>query len=254
MRLFDDKTKKEKPPEQKAKPENKAEPAEMPGVISRPSVVYVRALRNPIYDTEYARPRCNPMSFMLRPMGQPNVMGNVKTDVDTNMMQCGCLCTPMFFDWYRWRTEFSPDVPFEQLLAFRFASRLNFRFGSRIWFSVPLSYVPFTAYRGIEELKQIAPVLIDPDTLLKFKEAWDKAQVVKEGEEPAGADLLKDCCGVYQTEEARKVMMLDDRPYRIRSQELFCAEVYTNWDAPLNLPQQSFAVRLYLEGFLFVPL
>lgn len=222
-------------------------------LFSRPAPPeHARALRNPIYDTEWVLPGGNPLRLFQGPMGQMNARGLVKTDLDTNLWLSGQLVSPVMFDWYQWRTEFSPNVPFEAVLNFRFASRLFFRFGERVWFSVPLSYVPFTAYRSAKEIKQIAPVLFTPDTLIRFAEAWDKAQIVKPGEEPKGADLLKDPCGIYKTEESRLVLKQDNRPVRIKAGELFAAEIWTDWTAPFLFPGNDCAVRLYLEGFIYV--
>jgi len=215
-------------------------------------ITVLRVLTNPLYDTEWVVPKGpESLELMVRPIGQANTLGNTKTEVDTNMVCVSCLPTPMKFDWYRLRTEFSPDVSFEEILAYRFASRLGFRFGERQWFSYPLSFVPFTAYRGIEEIRQIAPVLCSTNSVERFQEAWDKADIVEAGKEPAAAKLLKDPRGIYRTEEARMVTLSGERDLRIRSNENFTFTVTTNWDAPLALPKKNFAIRLYMEGLLY---
>jgi len=215
---------------------------------------YSRALRQPLFDTEWVLPESyrGPARLFCRPMGQCNDLNRAKTEVDTNLTMGGQLPVPTMFDFFRWRTEFSPDVPFEQVLGFRFASRLAFRFGPKIWWSVPLSFVPSMAYRSIEELKQIAPVLVCENTLERFAEAWAKAEIVRPGKEPKAAELLRDPRGIYRTEESAMVTKITGRPYRIKPNDTFSAEVSTDWDHPGKMPKDNFAVRLYLEGLLYV--
>lgn len=215
--------------------------------------VYLRELRQPLYDTEWCVRGSghNPVHLFMRPMAQPNMRGDTKTDIDTNMVMCGQLPTPIQFDWWTWRTEFSPNVSIDLIRNFRFCSRLDFQFGERIWFSVPLSYIPFSAFAGIEELRQAVSVLVVEDKN-KFEAAWEKARIVK----PKDIENLTDEFRkqnrheIYRTELARNVCSQRGRPWRIKPAESFVCRLLTNWDAPFALPDEI-AVRLYLEGYLY---
>jgi hypothetical protein len=213
-------------------------------------------LKNPIFDTEYAGPGRELTSLFLRPMGQANAVGRAKTWGDTNLTQSSLLGSPCEFDWFQWRMEFDPSVPLQNVLAFRFFSRLSFRFCDRAWFSTPLSYVPFTSYRSAEEIKQVVSVLVCENTKILFSEAWDKATIFKPGERLPEVgefgEVVKDRVNIYRTEDARRIDYAN-RPIRIKSLENFAAEVHTDWGASAMLPKEDFAVRLYLEGLLYAP-
>jgi hypothetical protein len=211
-----------------------------------------------LYDTEVFGPGISgPNTLFAHPIGGPNSAGRVKTEADTNMTMSSTLPFLLYFDWHAWRTEFATDVPFEQVLAFRFYSRIRFFFTSPLktdWFSVPLSYLPLSAYREIEALKEIAPVLVSYDSLERFKEAWDRARTVATYGSPDPKALFEDRTGIYKHERARIISFGPCfRPARIRSGEIFGAEVATDWSAP-GLPDKPLAVRLYLEGFLGRPI
>lgn len=230
--------------------EEAKEAADSPGTVGLPPPTYLRVLRQPLYDTEWAIRGTPATTLFSRPIGQLNQLMAAKTDVDTNMVQAACLPVPMQFDWFSWRTEFATDVAFECLLNFRFASRLQVRFGQRVWFSVPLSYVPFTHHLAIWEMNAIAPIVLSADDK-RFKEAWRRAEVVDADKIPDVGDLLKDTVGIYRTEHARRIGGGgDNHPMRIRSQEVFMADIFTDWSSALVLPDQV-GVRLYLEGNVY---
>jgi len=215
----------------------------------------LRPLKNPLFDTESASPDDERLTMFEKPIGHKYTDGTIKTPRDTNMTQASCLPPPIRFDFYRWRTEFDPAVKIEDVLSFRFNSRISFRFGpGGSWFSSPLSYVPFTAYLGIEELKRIAPVLIDPSAGLEFRNAWLNAQETckVEGETPWGSRWeVGDKNGIYYTEEARD-LTIERRPVRIRSNETFFAAIDTDWDKVTT--KYIVGIRLFLEGIVYTDL
>jgi hypothetical protein len=233
------------------KPEPEDEPKErIMFTQPRPSV-FLRELRQPLFDTEWCSKPISPVCLFQRPMGQYNMRGEEKTAADTNMLIGNQLPEPMQFDFWQWRTEFSPDVPLDLIRNFRFCSRLDFQFGERVWFSVPLSFVPFQATVGVEELRQAMSVLVVDDKN-KFEAAWEKARIVKSEDIAKLADqvLKQDKHEIYRTELAQRVSNSSGRPWRIRAQETFVARLYTDWDAKLKLPEMI-AARVYLEGYLY---
>lgn len=214
---------------------------------------YLRMLREPLYDTEWCIKNSgfNPVYLFMRPMGQPNMRGDAKTEIDTNMLIAGQLPIPMQFDWHSWRTEFSPNVSIDLIRNFRFCSRLEFLFGDKVWFSVPLSFIPFAATVGVEELRSAMSVLVVEDKE-RFEAAWAKAKVVTpEAIDKLRAEANEQCRHeIYRTELARNICNMNGRPWRIRSAESFSCRLTTNWGATFVLPGRI-AVRLYLEGYLY---
>jgi hypothetical protein len=113
--------------------------------VSRPAPAgYVRALRNPLYDTDDLQNAATTQVRLFQvPLGQNNASAVRKTEADTNLTQAGQLANPQMFDLHGFQFETVPGALIANLILIYQRGVFEFSFGTqRIWLQVPISRVP----------------------------------------------------------------------------------------------------------------
>jgi len=114
-------------------------------VISKPAPAgYVRALRNPLYDTDNMLAAATTQLRLFQvPIGQLNASAVRKTEADTNLSQAGQLANPQMFDLHGFQLEVAIGTVIADMILLYSRGVFEFSFGTqRIWLQVPMSRVP----------------------------------------------------------------------------------------------------------------
>ena len=192
-------------------------------IISKPAPAgYVRALRNPVYDTDdiLAAPT-NQLRLFQVPIGQLNASAARKTEADTNLTQAGQLANPQMFDLYGFQVEVEPGTIIADHILLYTRGVFEFSFGTqRVWLQVPLSRVPQgPALQGI-------------------------------GSGIAASENISN--GFPSVKEYYPFVQPDGSPYPIKATETFQARLF--WPSGAITLSAVTVMRAYMVGTLYVGL
>lgn len=192
--------------------------------VSRPAPAgYVRALRNPLYDTDdiLAAPTAQLRLYQI-PIGQLNASAVRKTEADTNLSQAGQLANPQMFDLHGFQVEVEPGTVIADMILLYTRGVFEFSFGTqRIWLQVPLSRIPQgTAIFGVAG----GAVVPSPNLF----NGWPSVR------------------------EYYPFVQPDGSPYPIKATETFQVRLF--WPSAAISPSAVTVIRCYMVGTLYVGL
>ncbi len=192
-------------------------------VVSKPAPAgYVRALRNPLYDTDnILAAATNQLRLFQVPIGQLNASAVRKTEADTNLSQAGQLANPQMFDLHGFQLEVQIGTVVADHILLYTRGVFEFSFGTqRIWLQVPLSRVPQgTSLQGVGSGAAASPNLAN---------------------------------GSPSVREYYPFVQPDGSPYPIKATETFQVRLF--WPSGAITLSAVTMVRAYMVGTLYIGL
>lgn len=191
--------------------------------LSRPAPAgYVRALRNPLYDSDDLLAAATTQVRLFQvPLGQNDASGNAKTEAETNLTIGGQLANPQMFDLFGFQFEVQNDVVLADAFLIYTSGVFEFSFGTqRIWLQVPITRVP--AGPGLTGIGSAAAATESV--------TW----------------------GWPSVKEYYPFVKPNGRPYRIKATETFQIRIF--WPAGAITPSAVTQIRTFLVGILYVGL
>jgi hypothetical protein len=183
---------------------------------------YVRALRNPLYDTDniLAAPTTQIRLYQV-PIGQLNASAVRKTEADTNLNQAGQLANPQMFDLHGFQLEVAIGTVIADHILLYTRGVFEFSFGTqRIWLQLPLSRIPQgTAIYGVGSGAAASPNLFN---------------------------------GAPSVREYYPFVQPDGAPYPIKATETFQVRLF--WPSAAISPSAVTLLRCYMIGTLYIGL
>lgn len=196
-------------------------------LLSRPAPAgYVRALRNPLYDTDFIQAAAtNQMRFYQTPQGQNNLSAAVKTEKDTNLTIGGQLANPQMFDMFGFQFEAQADAARADKLLVYNTGVAEFSFGTtRIWLQQPVTRVP----TGPQLVTTAAATTV-------------------------GATTIQDTIfGSASVKEYLPFVKPNGAPYRIKATETFQMRLF--WPSGAVTPSAVTQLRWFIVGLHYVGL
>jgi hypothetical protein len=195
--------------------------------LSRPAPAgYVRALRNPLYDTDdLLAAATNQVILFQRPQGQTDASANVKTAAETNLTVGGQLANPQMFDLFGFQFEVQGDAAIADKILVYNTGVFRFSFGTqRTWLELPIRRIP------------------------------DGPQLVTTGAATgtSGTIIRDTIYGWPSVREYYPFVKPSGRPYRIKATETF--QVVISWPSGAITPSAVVQIRAYMVGILYVGL